>query len=62
MEVHRQRPCGIEEFAPVLASAGLERVHLFSWFDKSHISSKTEKIFCIAEKLSVNSKEVDTFL
>jgi SAM-dependent methyltransferase len=49
-EVHRQRPYDLEELNLMLANAGLTIAHLFSWFDNTPYSNKTEKLFCVAEK------------
>ena len=49
-EMHRQRPYDLEDIEPALANAGLTILHLFSWFDRTPYSGKTEKLFCVAEK------------
>ncbi len=49
-EIHRQRPYELEELEPVLRQSGLSIAQLFSWFDRSPFSAKTEKLFCVAEK------------
>ena len=49
-EIHRQRPYYCDELSPLLISAGLHIVHLFSWFDMIPYSSETAKLFCVAEK------------
>ena len=51
-EIHRQRPYELQELNPLLSDAGLNIVHLFSWFDKRPCSSNTQKLFCIAERLT----------
>jgi len=49
-EVHKQRPYGLKELGPLLAAAHFNILHLFSWFDRKPYSSRTEKLFCIAQK------------
>lgn len=49
-EIHRQRPYDYDELSPLLISAGLHIIYLFSWFDKISYSPGTEKLFCVAEK------------
>ena len=50
-ELHRQRPYDLPELKPILSSAGLKVLDVYSWFDKRPYTSKTEKLFCIAEKV-----------
>lgn len=50
LEVHKQRPYELRELKPLLSAAGLNMVRVFSWFDSQPYSSKTEKLFCVAEK------------
>ena len=49
-EIHRQRPYNYDELAPLLNDAGLNVIHLFSWFSRIPYSSNTPKLFCVAEK------------
>ena len=49
-EIHRQRPYDYDELDPLLRSAGLHVLHLFSWFDMIPYSPETAKLFCVAEK------------
>jgi SAM-dependent methyltransferase len=49
-EIHRQRPYDLEDLEPALVNTGLTILHLFSWFDRTPYSGKTEKLFCVAEK------------
>ena len=49
-EVHRQRAYDYDELEPLLYHAGLNVIHLYSWFDKIPYSSNTPKLFCVAEK------------
>ena len=50
-ERHRQRPYNYKELYPIMYSTGLKITKVFSWFDGRPYSSKTEKMFCIVEKL-----------
>lgn len=50
-EVHQQRPYDRKELEPILLASGLKIVKLSSWFDGKPYSAKTEKLFCIAEKM-----------
>ncbi|MFC2044946.1 class I SAM-dependent DNA methyltransferase [Chloroflexota bacterium] len=49
-EIHRQRPYDYDEILPFLIAAELYTVCLFSWFDVIPYTSKTAKLFCVAEK------------
>jgi SAM-dependent methyltransferase len=49
-EEHTQRPYGMKELEPLLKTAGLAVKDLFSWFDRRPCSSRTEKLFCIAQR------------
>lgn len=49
-EQHIQRPYDMDELVPLLDAAGLEVNGAFSWFDRKPYSSRTEKLFCVAEK------------
>ncbi|MFC2045377.1 class I SAM-dependent DNA methyltransferase [Chloroflexota bacterium] len=49
-EVHKQRPYDRKELEPIMSNAGFRILKLLSWFDGRSYSSKTEKLFCIAEK------------
>ena len=49
-EIHKQRPYDYDELEPLLRSAGLQVLHLFSWFDMIPYSLETAKLFCVAEK------------
>ena len=51
-EIHKQRPYDYDELKPLLNRAGLSVINLFSWFHKIPYSSRTPKLFCIAEKHS----------
>jgi len=50
VEIHKQRPYDLEELEPILADTGLRVLHAFSGFDRRPYDSKTEKLFCVAEK------------
>jgi len=50
-EVHKQRPYGLKELRSLLAATDFNILHLFSWFDRRPYSSRTEKLFCIAQKV-----------
>jgi SAM-dependent methyltransferase len=49
-EVHKQRPYNLKELEPLLSAAQFEILNVFSWFDRRPYSSKTEKLFCVAQK------------
>jgi SAM-dependent methyltransferase len=49
-EVHKQRPYDFEELEPLLLMNGFTLLELFSWFDRSPYSAKTEKLFCVARR------------
>ena len=49
-EFHEQRPYDFQELEPLLLTNGFAIVELFSWFDRRPYSTKTEKLFCIAQK------------
>jgi SAM-dependent methyltransferase len=49
-EIHKQRPYDYDELDPLLYDAGLNVIHLFSWFSRIPYSSNTPKLFCVAEK------------
>jgi SAM-dependent methyltransferase len=49
-EEHIQRPYGMKELEPLLNTAGLAVKDLFSWFDRRPYSSRTEKLFCVAQR------------
>ena len=49
-EIHRQRPYNYDELIPILSMAGLRVLNLYSWFETIPYSSKTAKLFCVAEK------------
>ena len=49
-EIHKQRPYNYDELDPLLRRAGLNVIHLFSWFNIIPYMSNTAKLFCVAEK------------
>jgi hypothetical protein len=49
-EEHTQRPYGMKELEPLITSAGLIKKDVFSWFDHRPYSSRTEKLFCVAQR------------
>jgi len=50
VELHRQRAYGYDDLDPLLFQAGLNVLHLFSWFCRIPYTSNTAKLFCVAEK------------
>ena len=49
-EIHKQRPYNYKELKPLLNHAGFKILSMFSWFEKIPYSTKTPKLFCVAEK------------
>ncbi len=53
IEIHRQRPYEYKDLGPMLSRTGFQVIHLFSWFNRSPYTSKTEKLFCVAQKSTI---------
>jgi SAM-dependent methyltransferase len=49
-EVHRQRPYSFDELAPLLEKTNLRAIGRFSWFSRLPATSRSPKVFVIAEK------------
>jgi hypothetical protein len=49
-EIHKQRPYDYDELDPLLHHAGLNVIHLYSWFHRIPYTANTAKLFCVAEK------------
>jgi ubiquinone/menaquinone biosynthesis C-methylase UbiE len=50
-EVHKQRPYNRKELEPIMSSVDLKIIKVFSWFNGKPYSNKTEKMFCVTEKV-----------